>query len=164
MRCLDPIVTIAAALSYRDPFILPFQFERDRANVVKRNLAQGIYSDMILLLNAYNTYITLKQQDYRTCQQFCKQHFINPTTMDMITKMREQYLTILLDAGLLPAQTNTTNNNNGYNVKNNIRYAPIFNQQSSNLEIINFVVCFGMYPCVARVQQAKKKQKRVSYC
>lgn len=162
MRCLDPIVTIAAALSYRDPFILPFQFERDRANAVKRNIAKGVYSDMILLLNAYGTYAVLRQQNYRACQEWCKRSFINVSSMDMIHKMREQYLSILLDAGLLPAQSAANNPSSGFGVKNQIRYAPIFNQQSANLEVINFVVCFGMYPCVARVQQAKKKKHRVS--
>ena len=51
--CLDPVLTIAAALSYRSPFVAPFD-KRDQADEAKRSFAvQGERSDHLTLWNAY---------------------------------------------------------------------------------------------------------------
>jgi ATP-dependent RNA helicase DHX36 len=34
-QCLDPILTIASCLAYRDPFVLPFESERPRALAIR---------------------------------------------------------------------------------------------------------------------------------
>lgn len=53
-RCLDPVLTIACAMSYRPPFVLPMHSgERAAADRGKLELARGVRSDHLALLGAF---------------------------------------------------------------------------------------------------------------
>lgn len=46
-RCLDPILTIAAMLSYKSPFTRPFGKERE-ADIARSRFEVGMYNDEVL--------------------------------------------------------------------------------------------------------------------
>jgi ATP-dependent RNA helicase DHX57 len=50
-QCLDSILTIAASLSHKSPFVSPFS-KRDEADKKKKQFAIG-FSDHLTVLNAY---------------------------------------------------------------------------------------------------------------
>ena len=58
--CLSPILTIAAGLAYRDPFVLPID-KKEQADEAKKNLCNGTVSDHFAILNAYEGWIISKE-------------------------------------------------------------------------------------------------------
>jgi ATP-dependent RNA helicase DHX29 len=55
-QCLDPILTIAASLSFKSPFIRPFGKE-DEADKARDGFKKGYYlSNIIFLCQCYFTY------------------------------------------------------------------------------------------------------------
>jgi len=54
LKCLDPILTIACTLAYRDPFVLPTVASQKRAAMLcRKRLAAGTFSDHMVLLRAF---------------------------------------------------------------------------------------------------------------
>ena len=53
--CLEPVLTIAAGMAYRDPFVMPID-KKELADEVKREFSNGTRSDHIALLNAYDAW------------------------------------------------------------------------------------------------------------
>lgn len=54
LKCLDPILTIACMLSYREPFVLPAQGSQKRAAMqCRRCFAANTFSDHMALLRAF---------------------------------------------------------------------------------------------------------------
>lgn len=54
LKCLDPILTIACSLAYRDPFILPAQGSQKQAALqCRKRFASSTFSDHMALLRAF---------------------------------------------------------------------------------------------------------------
>lgn len=54
LKCLDPILTIACTLAYRDPFILPAEASKKKAALhCRRHFASSSFSDHMALLRAF---------------------------------------------------------------------------------------------------------------
>lgn len=54
LKCLDPILTIACTLAYRDPFVLPSQSAQKRAALhCRKRFTSSTYSDHMALLRAF---------------------------------------------------------------------------------------------------------------
>ena len=97
--CLEPMLTIAALLSGRNPFVLPLE-KKELADRAKRKLAMGRISDHRALLEAYEGYQSaLRRGGHAAGRQFCWQNFLNEKTVAMAYDLREQFRTILRDAG-----------------------------------------------------------------
>ena len=54
LGCIDPVLTIAAVMSAKSPFVMPFN-ERDAADAAKMSFMGG-NSDLITVLNAYDSW------------------------------------------------------------------------------------------------------------
>ena len=55
LRCLQPVLVIAAGLSVRSPFLTPFD-KRDAAKQARCSFAAATRSDHLALLRAYEAY------------------------------------------------------------------------------------------------------------
>lgn len=54
LKCLDPILTIACTLAYRDPFILPTQSSQKRAALsCRKRFTSNTFGDHMALLRAF---------------------------------------------------------------------------------------------------------------
>jgi HrpA-like RNA helicase len=116
LGCIDPVLTIAAALSYRSPFIAPFDKRRE-ADESKRQFSKevlalqasrgqvlgagrGQQSDHLTLLVAYNQWNALRGMGKKYA--FCHQRYLHAKTMDMIAQTKRQFVELLSDARFLP--------------------------------------------------------------
>ena len=79
-RCVQPLLTVAAALGYKSPFLCPLGKERE-ANEAKRMLAAGSDSDHWALVNAYAGWV-------RERGRFANRHFLSHQSMDYINRLR----------------------------------------------------------------------------
>lgn len=140
--CLDPVLTIAASLDFKDPFYIPIHKEKE-ADVKKNELSRGSKSDHIMLINAFKGWEESKLTG--TEGQYCWRYFLSINTLRMIDNMKKQFAQLLYDIGFL---TNSCPKN------------PAANIQSENVNVIKATICAGLYPNVAKVIPGKEGKKR----
>lgn len=140
-QCLNPALTIAAALAHRDPFVLPIN-RKEEANAAKRSFAGDSCSDHIALLNAFEGWKDAKCSGKE--RNFCWENFLSPITLQMMDDMRNQFLDLLSDIGFVDKS----------------KGAIAYNQYSNDLEMVCAILCAGLYP---NVLQCKRRGKRTAF-
>lgn len=84
LKCLDPILTIACTLAYRDPFILPAEGSKKKAALhCRKHFASSSFSDHMALLrafqvsqNVFTTAVTVEHNEMiMKIIQFCSKPF-----------------------------------------------------------------------------------------
>ncbi|XP_071908513.1 DExH-box ATP-dependent RNA helicase DExH1 isoform X1 [Coffea arabica] len=139
-QCLNPALTIAAALAYRDPFVLPIN-RKDEADAAKRSFAGDSCSDHIALLKAFEGWKAAKRNGAE--RAFCWENFLSMVTLQMMDDMRKQFLDLLSDIGFV-------DKSHGANA---------YNKYSDDLEMVCAILCAGLYP---NVVQCKRRGKRTA--
>ncbi|XP_023527583.1 DExH-box ATP-dependent RNA helicase DExH1 isoform X1 [Cucurbita pepo subsp. pepo] len=140
-QCLNPALTIAAALAHRDPFILPIN-RKEEANDAKKSFSGDSCSDHVALLKAFEGWKDAKRNGAE--RSFCWENFLSPVTLQMMDDMRMQFLDLLSDIGFV----------------NKSRGPSAYNQYSHDLEMVCAVLCAGLYP---NVVQCKRRGKRTAF-
>ncbi|KAF3795012.1 DExH-box ATP-dependent RNA helicase [Nymphaea thermarum] len=126
-NCLDPILTVVAGLSVRDPFLTPFD-KKELAESAKLQFSAKDYSDHLALIRAYAGW---KKADAEgTGYDYCWKNFLSAQTMRAMDSLRKQFLSLLKDAGLV---------GDG---------ADFCNMWSCDEYLIRSVICAGLYPGV----------------
>nr|GMD45472.1 DExH-box ATP-dependent RNA helicase DExH3 [Ipomoea batatas] len=129
-RCFDPILTIVAGLSVRDPFLLP-QDKKDLAGTAKSRFSAKDYSDHMALVRAYEGWKDAEREG--SAYEYCWRNFLSAQTLQAIHSLRKQFSFILKDAGLLEADNAT------------------YNKLSHNQSFVRAVICSGLYPGITSV-------------
>lgn len=140
-QCLNPALTIAAALAHRDPFVLPIN-RKEEADAAKRSFAGDSCSDHIALLKAFEGWKDAKRSGNE--RAFCWENFLSPVTLQMMEDMRNQFLELLSDIGFVDKS----------------RGANAYNEYSGDLEMLCAILCAGLYP---NVVQCKRRGKRTAF-
>ena len=125
-RCMDSALTIAAALSYRSPFLSPFG-KREEAMKRKKEFAGNIYnkrrkrntdftqiyfslvrnSDHLAILRAYQSWHDLtNERGNRAGYNYAQERFLSQKTLHMLVSMKHQYLELLSSIGFGPRGIN----------------------------------------------------------
>uniref|UniRef100_A0A0E0P9C1 Probable ATP-dependent RNA helicase spindle-E n=1 Tax=Oryza rufipogon TaxID=4529 RepID=A0A0E0P9C1_ORYRU len=162
--CLSPILSVAAFLSYKSPFISPKDekqnVEKAKASLMNENLdgsastADNKQSDHLLMVIAYNKWSRiLRENGARSAHQFCRSFYLNSTVMYMVRDMRLQYGTLLADIGLLDIPKDSLRPVDGTR-KNTLEswFANMslpFNLYAHYSSVVKSVICAGLYPNVA---------------
>lgn len=88
--CLDPVLTIAATLTQRSPFVMPLE-RRAEADAARRSLARGAVSDHWALLNAADHFQRLRAaRRFGELRDWCSRNFVVYNTLDLICSLRLQ--------------------------------------------------------------------------
>ncbi|KAK3800360.1 hypothetical protein RRG08_052745 [Elysia crispata] len=136
--CLDPILTIAASLSFKDPFTIPLGKEV-QADEARRRLGENSKSDHIMLINAFQGWET--SLEYGDSHNYCWQNFLSQNTLKMLRDMKGQLAELLYNIGFVASK----------NLKDQAS-----NINSGNWSMIRAVLCAGLYPNVAQVTKVPK--------
>jgi len=103
--CLDPVLTIAASVGFRSPFLAPID-KRDEADEAKRKLAgAGASSDHLTLVRAYAGWIRARARGRGFERDFLSKTFLSAQTLKQISEMRQQYVQLLDQIGFLRSGT-----------------------------------------------------------
>lgn len=96
---LDPLLTIAAAACFRDPFVAPVN-KRHEADKMRQSFAVGASygSDQLAVVTAYENWCAACSHGQGNL--FCEEHFLSPVTMKLIAGMRRQLRRTLSEAGI----------------------------------------------------------------
>ncbi|XP_074310769.1 DExH-box ATP-dependent RNA helicase DExH3 [Silene latifolia] len=129
-RCFDPVLTIVAGLSVKDPFLLP-QDKKDLAGIAKARFSAKDYSDHMALVRAYEGWKDAEREG--SAYEYCWRNFLSSQTLQAIHSIRKQFSFILKDAGIIDDDVSTNNT------------------LSHNQSLVRAVICSGLFPGIASV-------------
>ncbi|KAL2513889.1 RNA helicase family protein [Forsythia ovata] len=175
--CLSPILTISAFLSYKSPFVYP---KDERENVERAKLAlatdkigdasvqiDGIrQSDHLIMMIAYQKWDKIvHEHGIRAAQKFCSSHFLSSSVMFMIRDMRIQLGTLLADIGIINIPKNYQV---GWKKKEKLDNwlsdsSQPFNLYSCHFSVVKAILCAGLYPNVATIEEGSAEGRPVWY-
>ncbi|XP_041352034.1 putative ATP-dependent RNA helicase DHX57 [Gigantopelta aegis] len=98
-RCLDSILTIAATLSSKSPFVSPFD-KRQEADNKKLEFALG-NSDHLTVLNAYMGWINARKRSSQEGFHFCRENFLSVKSLQMLSSLKQQFVELISDIGFV---------------------------------------------------------------
>lgn len=154
-RCTDKALTIAAALSSQPIFSTFLGANATVAKAKQREFADS-NSDFVTLCNVWESYnqatttasARTTQSSTRVGYKFCQSNYLNYSALREIGDSRCQYLDLLCSIGFVdPKEVITTN---GRRV---LRTKSIYNENGNNVDLLHAVICAGLYPNVAHLEQ-----------
>jgi hypothetical protein len=171
-RCIDPTLTIAAGLSFRSPFVAPFE-KREEADKARKAFAVG-RSDHLTLLKAFDGWVAAKARGAE--RQYCMTHYLSANAMRMIAQSKRQFVDLLLEIGFLQAGKDVyvdhkasvgrgARDGRGGGPRgaggrgqrrgghsNQTSFGGVwYNANSHHLPLVKAVLCAGLYPNIVRV-------------
>lgn len=133
-NCLDPILTVVAGLSVRDPFLTPLD-KKDLAEAAKAQFSRD-YSDHLALVRAYEGW---KEADKdQAGYEYCWKNFLSAQSMKAIDSLRREFYSLLKDTGLVDSNTATCNT------------------WSYDVHLLRAVICYGLYPGICSIVHNEK--------
>ncbi|KAL6096722.1 dhx29 [Pungitius sinensis] len=133
LGCLEPIATIAAAISEKSPFSTPMN-RKEEANLAKAALALA-NSDHLTIYNAYLGWKKSQTDGQRAEMSFCRQHFLNRTALITIESVKHELMRMMEQAGFWSSRSKP-------------QAAALSKHQIS---VLNAVLTAGLYDSVARL-------------
>nr|XP_054758550.1 putative ATP-dependent RNA helicase DHX57 [Lytechinus pictus] len=162
-QCLDPVLTIAASLSFRSPFMAPFD-KRDQADKKRQEFAIG-NSDHLTLLRAYKGWTTAVERSNYFSYRFCHENFLSVKTLQMIASMKHQFAELLGGIGFVGLDMTgrqMDRRSNGYGDMIIKACDPQINVNASNDRLVVAVLCAALYPNVVQVLTPEAKYTQSS--
>ncbi|XP_027762473.1 3'-5' RNA helicase YTHDC2 isoform X1 [Empidonax traillii] len=153
LKCLDPVLTIACALAYRDPFVLPALASQKRAAMLcRKRFTAGTFSDHMVLLRAFQAWQKARSDGWE--RAFCEKNFLSQATMEIIVGMRTQLLGQLRASGFVRTR-------GGADIRD-------VNTNSENWAVVKAALVAGMYPNLVHVDRESlvltgPKEKKVRF-
>ncbi|KAJ1555218.1 ATPdependent RNA helicase [Nowakowskiella sp. JEL0078] len=136
-KCLSPILTVAAILSSKSPFVAPFE-KRDEAKARAREKFSSSNSDLLTDVNSFEAWEKSVKSGFSNERLFCEDHFLSSTVLTSIADLRKQYQGNLRDIGFLSSNIFPDTN-------------------SSNIKLIKSVIVAGLFPNIVRIVNAQTK-------
>ncbi|XP_029301118.1 ATP-dependent RNA helicase DHX29 [Cottoperca gobio] len=133
LGCLEPIATIAAAISEKSPFSTPMN-RKEEANLAKAALALT-NSDHLTIYNAYLGWKNSQIDGQRAEMSYCRKHFLNRTALITIESVKHELMKMMEQVGF-------------WSSRSKLQAASLSKQQIS---VLNAVLAAGLYDSVARV-------------
>lgn len=139
--CLEPLLSVAAALNFKDPFVVPLNSE-EAVRKAKKELALGLRSDHLLIAKVMREYRDLVKHDRSAAGNYCHKNFLSSSTMAMLLEITDLFCRELHERKFLSSC--------------DLR-DPKVNVNSSNHDLIRAILCAGLLPNVARVSTVRQR-------
>ncbi|KAJ9475751.1 hypothetical protein PHBOTO_005852 [Pseudozyma hubeiensis] len=89
-RCLDPVLSLAAILTSRDPFMAPMHLREEAELVEDRWCPPDFRSDALCILRAYTRWWEMQSRgDFAAANRFCQDNFLSKLTLLQIQQVKE---------------------------------------------------------------------------
>ena len=143
MQCLPSVLTIAAGMAYKDPWVMPLD-KKQAADEARRRFAGESCSDHIALLTAYNEW---KRMPAHVARDWCWRNYLSGNTLDMMRDMRRQFLQLLETIGFVDRASSHALGGEPHG------------KHSEQLMLVRAVLTAGMYPNLVSVEAGKREAK-----
>ncbi|XP_022775911.1 DExH-box ATP-dependent RNA helicase DExH5, mitochondrial isoform X2 [Durio zibethinus] len=134
LNCLDPVLTVVAGLSVRDPFLTPLD-KKDLAETAKLQFSRD-YSDHLALVRAYEGWKEAEKD--LAGYDYCWKNFLSAQSMKAIDSLRVEFLSLLKGTGLIDGNATSCNT------------------WSYDQHLIRAIICYGLYPGICSVVHNEK--------
>ncbi|CAM6089460.1 unnamed protein product [Calypogeia fissa] len=166
LGCLSPVLTIAACLSNKSPFISP-QDQREASERAKQllvadkgqdgtaaNIASGQQSDHLAMVAAYDGWNTLASlKGARAAREYCTNNFLSGPTLTMLRDMRNQFASLLADIGFIRVPEADKGKRSG-KIESLVNDPQLlFNRNAHLPSVVKAALCAGLYPNVAAMEE-----------
>ncbi|ORX44750.1 P-loop containing nucleoside triphosphate hydrolase protein [Hesseltinella vesiculosa] len=142
-KCLDPILTIAATMSMKSPFVSPMD-KREEARKAREQFFFG-RSDWLTDQRAFDAWHrVIKENGMRAARKFCETNYVSFATMTEIQALKRQYADALQDIGF-------------YNRSN----ADHYNANVDQINLLKAIVFSGLNPHLARIKTPETKYDKI---
>jgi len=131
--CLDNCLTIASILGSKSPFISPSD-KREEAKAARLQFSDGS-GDLLCDLRAYKEWSDVAYDK----RQWCKANFLSYQTLQDITTTKRQYLSQLIESGLVTSD---------YQKNSSSAY---LDSQNDNMTLLRALLAASFSPQIARV-------------
>ncbi|SPO41704.1 related to ATP-dependent RNA helicase [Pseudozyma flocculosa] len=89
-RCLDPVLSLAAILTNRDPFMAPVHLKKEADAIKDQWCPPDFRSDALGILRAYTRWWDMQGRgEYVAANRFCSDNFLSKTTLLGIQQVKE---------------------------------------------------------------------------
>ena len=157
LRCIEPILTVAAYMSVKSPFVAPFH-KRQAAQIEKEKFACG-NSDLLTVVQAFDAWNAVRTAGGRQAsRRFCHRHFLSETTLMMMARLRDQYRRELASLGFVDAHEGRTGANNDEDMWSRSAQNQRRADNSRDIAVIKCAICAGLYPNVAQASKIPRRQ------
>lgn len=166
LHCVDPVLTMAACLSVRSPFLGAMEL-RAEVEEMRRAFTGLQFSDQLSSWFAYSKWITtLHEHGTAAAMKLCSQTYLSPSNLSQIQSTKRQYERYLCEAGFLDGSEQSHSSAHKflfppYVSLSNIVYesgGTKFNGNSASSLCILACLVAGLYPNVARIKAPPKKK------
>ncbi|GMH17063.1 hypothetical protein Nepgr_018904 [Nepenthes gracilis] len=134
-KCLDPIMTVVAGLSVRDPFLMPYD-KKDLADTAKSQFSAREFSDHLALVQAYEGWKDAEKD--QSGYEYCWRNFLSAQTLKAIDSLRKQFFSLLKDTGLIDHNRESCTT------------------WSHDRHLVRSIICAGLFPGVCSVVNKEK--------
>ncbi|KAG7241154.1 hypothetical protein INR49_025897 [Caranx melampygus] len=105
LGCLEPIATIAAAITEKSPFSTPMN-RKEEANLAKAALALA-NSDHLTIYSAYLGWKNSQTEGQRAEMSYCRKHFLNRTALITIEDVKYELMKMMEQAGFWSSRSSS---------------------------------------------------------
>ena len=157
LGCLDPVLTIAAVLSGRSPFVAPLD-KRDEADLAKKLFAED-QSDLLTILNAYNGWLDAKRTGKSAEFAFTRENFLSWRALEGIADLRDQFTQLLTDFLGSGSKKKGGGRYRGRQRASMLQTDPDWiqaNRNSGNKRLLKAVIVAGLYPNLIKVDPGSR--------
>ncbi|KAB7499680.1 ATP-dependent RNA helicase DHX36, partial [Armadillidium nasatum] len=143
--CLSPILTVAASLSFKEPFVIPLLTKVRASNVnvlqgkekavdeCRLRWSEGTKSDHLMMVNIFDGW---QSEGGVKAYQFTRENYLSGGILKQLRDMRVQFTKFLKDSQLISTSDPEH---------------PDVNRNSDNITLVKAIIAAGLYPNVARI-------------
>ncbi|CAM41748.1 putative RNA helicase [Leishmania braziliensis MHOM/BR/75/M2904] len=163
LQCIDPVLTMAACLATRSPFIASADFRTEVENM-RRAFAGETLSDQLSAWFAYNKWVSaLQQKGTAAARKVCEDHYLSPATLKQIESTKRQYERYLYEAGFLDNAPRSRMSTTKFifppftTLDGRVFEAggPKLNENSTSTRCILACLVAGLYPNIAQMRMTR---------
>ncbi|KAF9499777.1 P-loop containing nucleoside triphosphate hydrolase protein [Pleurotus eryngii] len=161
-RCLDPALTIAAALNSKSPFVTPFGLEQE-ADRAKHSFRTE-NSDFMTVHNAFASWRRASDNG-SFVRNFCKRNYLSQQNLQQIEELRQQFLGYLVDSRFIQVDASFVRElNRARYSRGRTRFVMVphdLDSNSSNVDLLNAALVAGLYPKILSVDSQTGQMRTI---
>ena len=164
LNCIEPILTIAASLGGKNPFVLSPN-KRDQARAAHRRFKIEKFSDHLAIVSAYTQWRSVKECEGREAAcAFCFENYLSTSALGEIHILREHFRRYFVESGFLQmsvtekARTDLASDD-GFDEKQGLdgSFKPLPTLTTVQIELVRCALTAGMYPQIIRATRGSVK-------
>ena len=164
LECLDPVLTIAAALGGKSPFLSPHN-KHTEAYAAHKRFKEHKFSDHLAIVTAYNRWMQVKQQHgHGASHDFCRENFLSHTILEEIHSLRKHFKEYLREAGFvdgireLNGAESLSNTEIETGERDDLESPLMLTRTDVTSDIVRCVLTAGLYPQILRARRFSDKR------